>query len=52
VNSNIISVKGNGKLKISPNLAIVDLEIEVENKNHETAYEKYKNALNRLNEKG
>lgn len=50
MSSRIISVKGYGKLKISPDLTIVEFRIEIENKNYEKAYEEYKDLLKRLND--
>ena len=50
MNSKIISVRGYGNLKVSPNLIIIDFVIEVENKSYDKAYEIYKDALKRFNE--
>ncbi|MCL2116416.1 MAG: SIMPL domain-containing protein [Methanobrevibacter sp.] len=49
MSNKIISVKGKGNLKMSPNLTIVDFEIDVKNKDYEEAYKKYKKSLKKLN---
>jgi len=50
MNERIISVRGNGKLEISPNLTVVDFDIEVEDEDYDEAYENYKYALEILTE--
>jgi len=50
MNNKIISVKGDGKLKMSPDLTIIDFELEIENKSYDKAYAIYEDSLKRLNE--
>ncbi|MCL2687594.1 MAG: SIMPL domain-containing protein [Methanobrevibacter sp.] len=45
----VISVRGNGKLELSPNLTVVGFDMEVKSKEYKHAYMKYKHGLKCLN---